>query len=299
MNEKVKPFSSVVIIGFGDIGQRVATIWREKGLNVRGLARSDDSKQQMQARQVEVIQADLAQPDTLRGLNLANSLVYYFAPPPRRGLSDPHVQHLLAAIDPDKLPARIVAISTSGVYGDCQGELVNEERPTHPQADRAHRRLDMEQQLRQWGKQHQVPVVILRVGGIYSCERLPLERIRKAIPLVHEHLAPRTNRIHADDLAQVCVAAALKGKPDNIYNVSDGCDSNMTEYFLTLADYFDLPRPPLVDWQQAQQSINPAMLSYLRESRRMDNSKMLSELEVTLKYPDLLSGIRNCKERSG
>lgn len=296
MNQKVKPCTSVVIIGYGDIGQRVAAIWQEKGLKVSGVARSIASQQTMQAHHVEAIMADLAKPESLQALNLNHRLVYYFAPPPRHGQTDTHMSNFLSTIETGKLPARIVAISTSGVYGDCQGAVVTEDRPPNPQVDRAHRRLDMEQQLRNWGNTNHVPVVILRVGGIYSCERLPLERIKKGFPLIQEHLAPRTNRIHADDLAQVCVAAALQGKADNIYNVSDGCESNMTEYFITLADIFDLPRPPLVDWSEAEQSISEGMLSYLKESRRMDNTKMMTELGVTLKYPDLLSGLKSCKK---
>ena len=295
MNHKVKPFSFVVIVGYGDIGQRLAAIWQEKGLNVSGLARSAVSQQAMQAQRVEPALADLSKPESLQNLNLADTLVYYFAPPPRHGQTDPHMANFLAAVEADKLPARIVAISTSGVYGDCQGDIVTEDRPTNPQVDRAHRRLNMEQQLRNWGTDNNVPVVILRVGGIYSCERLPLERIKKGIPLIHKHLSPKTNRIHADDLAQVCVAAALKGKADNIYNVSDGCESNMTEYFLTLADFFNLPRPPLVGWDEANEKIGEGMLSYLKESRRMDNTKMIEELGVTLKYPDLHSGLKPCK----
>lgn len=294
MNTKVKPFKSVVIVGFGDIGRRVAAIWQEKGLNVYGLARSDDSAKLMSDCGVKAIRADLAEPESLANLPLDNALVYYFAPPPRSGKTDPHVENLLAAIPSEQLPARIVAISTSGVYGDCQGAVVNEETPTNPQVDRAHRRLDMEQKLRTWGKEKNVPVIILRVGGIYSCERLPLQRIKKAIPLVHEQLAPKTNRIHADDLAQVCAAAADKGRADNVYNVSDGNESNMTEYFLTLADYFNLPRPPLVGWDEANEKIGEGMLSYLRESRRMDNTKMLNELGIQLKYPNLLAGLKEC-----
>jgi nucleoside-diphosphate-sugar epimerase len=188
-----------------------------------------------------------------------------------------------------------VAISTSGVYGDRRGALVNEDTPPHPQVDRARRRLDMERQLREWTDEHGVPLVILRVGGIYGPGRLPLQRIRDQVPVLQEALAPSTNRIHVDDLVQVCVAAAERGGAGRIYNVSDGQDSNMTEYFYTIADAFGLPRPPEVDWAQAERVMSPGMLSYLRESRRMDNRRMLEELGVTLAYPDLVEGLKNCR----
>ena len=92
--------------------------------------------------------------------------------------------------------------------------------------------------------------------------------------------------------ASSSVAAASVSKAFRIYNISDGTDSNMTEYFYTLADHFNLPRPPAVDWARAEQTMSEGMLSYLRESRRVDNSRMLDELGIQLRYPTLESGLR-------
>jgi nucleoside-diphosphate-sugar epimerase len=149
-----------------------------------------------------------------------------------------------------------------------------------------------------------VEIVILRVGGIYGPGRLPEKRIRNAVPVLRQELAPKTNRIHADDLARICFAAGKYGHDGEIYNVSDGCDTdgeiynvsdgcdtNMTEYFFQVAEHLGLPKPPTVDWEKAESTLSKGMLSYLRESRRIDNSKMLSELHINLKYPDLLSGL--------
>ncbi|MCK5386950.1 MAG: SDR family NAD(P)-dependent oxidoreductase, partial [Gammaproteobacteria bacterium] len=165
----------------------------------------------------------------------------------------------------------------------------------NPQVDRAKRRFHAEQQLLEFGTNNiSVAITILRVGGIYGPGRLPLQRLKDQIPMLHENLSPQTNRIHADDLAQVCVAAATEKADGEIYNVSDGTNSNMTEYFNTIADFCNLPRPPLVDWDEAEKTISKGMLSYLKESRRMDNSKMINELEITLKYPTLKEGLESC-----
>lgn len=192
-------------------------------------------------------------------------------------------------------PARVVAISTTGVYGDRGGEIVTEDEPPNPQVDRAHRRYDMECQLEKWCEQHATDLIILRVGGIYGPGRLPLGRIEQGVPILQAHLAPKTNRIHADDLADICIAAARVEQRYRVYNVSDGTDSNMSEYFLTLADYFGLPRPPQVDWEEAERVMSAGMLSYLRESRRVSNARMLKELGIILRYPDLKSGLESCK----
>ena len=99
MNTKVKPFSSVVIAGFGDIGRRVAAIWQEKGLIVHGLARSSDSDKAMTEMGIHPIIADLAELDSLANLPMQDALVYYFAPPPRSGKTDPHMANFLASIN--------------------------------------------------------------------------------------------------------------------------------------------------------------------------------------------------------
>lgn len=297
MNPATKDPEAIFIIGCGDIGERVALLWQAKAVPVRAMVRRPERARQLQAKGIQTVLADLDDPASLAALPQQQALVYYFAPPPARGSQDPRMQHWLEAISPQALPVRIVYISTSGVYGDRQGGFVDETTPPNPQVDRARRRYDAEQHLREWGREHAVPVVILRVGGIYGPGRLPVQRLKDRVPMVHEHLAPHTNRIHAEDLARICVAAAQRGTADTVYNVSDGSNSNMTEYFNTLADFLGLPRPPLVDWAEAQRSISPGMLSYLRESRRMDNRRMLEELGVSLLYPDLQTGLeQTCRD---
>jgi len=289
-------YPHVYIAGCGDIGTRVARRWQQQRVAVTGIVRSDASAQQLQAQGVPAHICNLGQTGCCLPPLHSGSLIYYFVPPPTTGQQDRHCLQFLSCLDQQtSAPSRIVAISTTGVYGDRSGELVTEEVPPNPQVDRARRRYDMERQLRTWCEQHTVDLIILRVGGIYGPGRLPLERIQKGIPILREDLAPKTNRIHAEDLADICVAAAKVDQRYRVYNVSDGTDSNMSEYFLTLAEYFGLPRPPQVDWAEAERVMSAGMLSYLRESRRVSNARMLQELEIQLKYPDLQSGLESCK----
>lgn len=292
----------IVIIGYGDIGSRVAHACRRENrdetIPVYGVARSEESIAQMQRDGVTPLQADLDRPESLSALRLESSLVFYFAPPPARGVTDPRMENFLASIDLHKPPVKVVYLSTSGVYGDRAGGWVTEESQPEPGSDRARRRLDAERQLLNFKQQHPIQLVILRVGGIYGPGRLPVRRIREGIPIIHEQLAPKTNRIHADDLATICLAAARHGRDNEIYNVSDGCDSNMTEYFFQVADFLDMPRPATIDWDEANRTLSQGMLSYLRESRRMDNSKLLKELNIKLKYPTLAQGLASIDKNS-
>ena len=290
----------VVIIGCGDIGRRVAKRWLAAGAQVNALARSAESAARLGALGITPVAGDLDRPDTLHGLGTAGALLYYFAPPPGSGAADTRMRAFLATRREANAPARIVYISTSGVYGDHAGALVDETTPPAPQSDRSRRRLDAEEQLRAWCDLHGVPLVVLRVGGIYGPGRLPIERIRAATPVLREDLAPTTNRIHSEDLANVCVAAGRPGAPDGVFNVADEHAGNMTEYFYAVADALGLPRPPAVGWDEAQNVLSKGMLSYLNESRRLDTRRLGEVLGVRLRYPDLASGLAaSVEEESG
>ncbi|HEY0720149.1 MAG TPA: SDR family oxidoreductase [Gammaproteobacteria bacterium] len=291
MQRTAKKFKTIFIAGCGDIGQRVARQWRLRGLPVRALARSQASAERLRAHGIEPVSGDLDLPESLGNFALNGEAIYYFAPPAEDGEVDLRVTTFVAALEKQALPEMIVYISTSGVYGDRHGAWVDEETSPHPQTARARRRLYVENTLRQWGKDHGVPVVILRVGGIYGPGRLPIERLRKGLPVLREAECGYTNRIHADDLARICVAAAEYGGADRIYNVSDGQNGTMTQYFKAVAARLGLPQPREISLGEAQQQLSPAMLSYLVESRRMRNTRMLAELAITLDYPDLASGL--------
>ena len=282
----------VFIIGCGDIGRRVARLEQVEGRGVVGLARSPLTASALAKNGIGVIAGDLDRPGSLTELPSRVSTLYYFAPPPSSGDDDPRLDNALDAVP--VLPARLVYISTSGVYGDCAGAWIDEAWPLNPRTARGKRRLAAELALGDWGRRTGVPIVILRVPGIYGPGRLPLERVRRQAAVIDPREAPYTNRIHADDLAAACFAAARLGQPGQAYNISDGHPTTMTDYFWRIADLHGLPRPPAVSLAEAREVLSPAMLSFLEESRRLVNRRMLDELGVKLRYPDLASGLTGC-----
>jgi nucleoside-diphosphate-sugar epimerase len=291
--------TDVLIIGCGDIGERVARLERSEGRSVAGLVRSQGSARRLRAAGIQPITADLDDPTSLNNFPIKDAVVYYFAPPPAAGVTDPRLEAFVASMTPFNLPKRIVLISTTGVYGDCRGEWVTEDRPPNPQVDRARRRLAAETTLQAWSKQSAVPIVILRVPGIYGPGYLPEKRLRAGEPVLREEESPYSNRIHADDLARICIAAARHVRPSLLYNVSDGHPTTMTDFFLRVADVLGIPRPPTVSMEEARRRLGEGMLSYLAESKRIDNRRMREELGVELMYPDLAAGLASCFKRCG
>lgn len=284
----------MLIVGCGDVGRRLAARARDRQEPVYCLVRRAESAAALRAAGLAALAVDLdAQAPPLHD-DWDQAQLYYLAPPPPAGSDDPRLKRLLAA-----LPARrrrIVYISTTGVYGDCGGDWVDETRPPNPQVDRARRRHAAERHLQAWRAAGHGEVVILRVAGIYGPDKLPLARLRQQVPMIGEDEAPWTNRIHIDDLVTVCEAAMQRGRDGAVYNVSDGRPGNMRDYFDRVADLHGLPRAPLISLAEARATLSPGMLSYLAESRRLDNRRMLDELGVTLRYPDLTSGLQACVE---
>ena len=281
------------IIGCGYVGRRVAALLRERGDPVTGIVRGEESAKAMAGLGIESLRLDLAH-DALDALRCAGERVFHFAPPPGTGTKDPAMARLLDSFARQGHPSRLVYISTTGVYGDCDGAWVDETWPPRPRAPRAVRRWDAERRLQRWSDDSGAELVILRVAGIYACDRLPLARIRDAQPVVSLEEAPWSNRIHIDDLVAVCLAAMERAPAGALYNVCDGNPSTMTDYFCRVADAAGLPRPPQIPLAEAPGQVSAGMLSYLRESRRLSNRRMRDELGIRLRYPTLDDGLDAC-----
>jgi nucleoside-diphosphate-sugar epimerase len=147
-----------------------------------------------------------------------------------------------------------------------------------------------------WANQNNCKYIILRVPGIYAKDRLPTARLEQGLAVVRESESAWTNRIHADDLSMICYQAMeqmRQGKiSGEILNVSDGNPSTMTSYFNSVANYAGLPRPPQISLKQAEKELSKGMMSYMKESRRISNEKMLEKLSIELKYPSLMDGLK-------
>jgi len=290
----MEPLSSIFIVGCGDIGRRVAVLAREKGCEIKALSRSPEKIELLNRSGIRTFSGDLDSTSTLIDLPIAGSTLFYFAPPPGGGVVDPRMGNFCNAVQPGREPEKVIYLSTTGVYGDCGDMPVTEETTPNPQTTRARRRLNAEAVISSWGRERGVPVVILRVTGIYGPGRLPRQHLMSGIPLLSEGEAPITNRIHADDLARVCLAAAEKGENGDIYNVSDGEHSTMTHYFNAVADLLGISRPVQICRDEAAKTMPPLLYSYFCENRRIDNRRMLEKLGIRLLFPTLAEGLKSC-----
>lgn len=285
---------SCLIVGCGYVGARLAR--REAGHRpLLALVRSGKSESSLQAAGIRTLRIDLDDaPKRAPQLQFAaaadRAAVVYLAPPPDSGATDPRLEAFLEQI-PGSTPAVFVYISTTGVYGDADGATVDERTPVAPANDRSRRRVAAESAARAWCAVRGVRCVVLRVPGIYGPHRLPLERLQRREPALREQDAGPGNRIHVDDLVAAIVAAIDHPRVQGIYNVTDGDQSSTTAFLQLTASAAGLPPPVLVSRAEARERIPAGMLSFLLESRRVDNRRMRDELGLLLQYPTLQSGI--------
>jgi len=281
----------LLIVGCGDVARR--TLPRLLGhYRVFALLRDPAQCAFWRAEGVRPILADLDRADSLQRIAGLADVVLHFAPPPERGTVDIRMRRLLAALSlGESRPRRLIYISTSGVYGDCAGARIDETHRLCPTTARARRRVDAERQLRRFGRQSGVRVSILRAPGIYAADRLPLDRLQKGVPALCAEDDVFTNHIDADDLAMLTGAALRYGRANRCYNATDDDEMKMGDYFDLVADRFGLPRAPRISRSEAQTLMSPVQLSFMSESRRLDNRRIKNELRARLRYPHVADGV--------
>ena len=283
----------VLIVGHGDVGARVARLLAPR-VRVLALTREAARAPALRAPGVQPLVGDLDAAASLRRLAGLATHVVHLAPPPAVGEGDPRTQALLRALARRSAPVALVYGSTSGVYGDCAGALVDENRALRPQTARARRRVAAESQVRAFGRALGVRASVLRIPGIYAPDRVggtPRERLLRGTPVLAPEDDVFTNHIHADDLARACVAALWRGKPQRVVHASDDSQLRMGDYFDLAADLYGLPRPPRTSRAEAQAQLPPALLSFMSESRRLDNRRLKRELLLRLRHATPATGL--------
>ena len=290
----------VLIVGCGDVGLRAAGQLgapHKPRVRLLALTSSPERVPLLRACGLTPLVGDLDQRSSLRRLSGLAQRVLHLAPPPgdARGVvsHDPRTRELLRALRLRTPPQALVYASTTGVYGDCRGQRVRESRPVQPHTARARRRVDAEQWVRLLGRSG-VRCSILRVPGIYAQDReggTPRERLLKGTPVLQAQDDVFTNHIHANDLARACVLALWRGRAQRTVNVCDDTDMKMGDYFDLAADLMGLPRPPRIARSAAGDALPLMLLSFMSESRRLDNTRMKKELRLKLQVPHVRQGL--------
>ena len=280
----------LLVVGGGDVGTLFLPLLRDR-FRVFAMTSQPGRVPELRAAGATPVVANLDQPDSLQRLKGLADIVVHLAPPPSDCNRDRRTRNLTAILPRH---GKVVYVSTTGVYGDCGGAQFDETRPVAPKNARAVRRVDAERVLRRWAVAASARLAILRVPGIYAADRLPVQRLRQGTPALQPDDDPYTNHIHADDLAKIIALAIFRAAPQRVYHTVDDSAMKMGDYFDAVADAFGLPHPPRLPREELVAQVSPMLLSFMSESRRLQNDRMKRELGVRLAWPtvaDLLASM--------
>lgn len=278
---------SRLVIGCGYLGRRVADAWVAAGERVFALTRSEQHAAEFRAAGIEPVLGDVTQPETLSALPQAATVLYAVGFDRNAGPSmrDVYVGGLRNVLDRVATSARrFLYVSSTSVYGQSQGEWVDEESPCEPTRPNGVICRQAEQLVQQAFPpgDNERGANVLRLAGLYGPGRL-LRRI--AAVRSGERLTGNPdailNLIHVDDAVRVILACEAAGKPGRTYLVSDDCPLTRRDYYATLAELLDAPEP----------MFEPAGDAGL--NKRCRNDRIKRELGVALRYPTARNGLHH------
>src|SRR6185437_12770964 len=181
-------------------------------------------------------------------------------------------------------------LSTVGVYGDWQGNWVDEDSPTRPISERSLRRLQAEHAWSRFGCDTARRVEIFRLAGIYGPGRSVIDNLRSGTARRIAKPGQVFNRIHVDDIARTLAAAIDSPASHGIYNVSDDEPAASEDVVAYASELLRVPMPALISFERA--GLAGMAATFWGENKRVSNARIRRDLNVGLLYPTYREGLR-------
>lgn len=280
------PAGQLFCFGLGFSSQALAKRLLPQGWDVAGTVRGE--QEDSRAKNISVCPFDGSRSTTeiSEAISRATHLLITIPPQPS---GDVVLENFAEEISRARNLQWIGYISSTGVYGDTQGEWVDESSPLLASTDRNRQRIEVESAWLKIGKDHGLPVMIFRCVGIYGPGRNLLISVRQGRARRIDKPGLVFFRIHSEDLAQTLEASMKKPQPGEIYNVSDDFPSPPAEAVEYACSLLGVEPPPLVPFEEAD--LSPTARGFYITNKRVSNKKIKQELGVTLRYPDYRSGL--------
>ncbi|MCP5516074.1 MAG: SDR family oxidoreductase [Verrucomicrobiales bacterium] len=288
----------VLIIGCGYVGKQVGASLVAAGQEVFGVRRRSEAAAELAPLGIQPVIADLTRSEELKGLPAGCDGVVLCAASSGGGLDDyrrvyvdgtRNVLHWLASHPPRKL----VYTGSTGVYGQQNGEEVDEESPTEPDAPTAQILVETERMLREAAASGRVPAVMLRLAGIYGPGRgYWLKQFLAGEARLEGDGSRVLNMIHRDDVARSVATALDRAEPGTVWNVVDDEPVTQLAVFQWLAARLHAPLPPTAEGPSAGGKRRPG-------SKRVQNRRLRQGLGVELAYPTFREGFEAELRRLG
>ncbi|KAL5072060.1 hypothetical protein RYX36_022947 [Vicia faba] len=295
-----KSENRMFILGMGFVGQTLAHKLQNQGWVVSGTCTTLVKKKKLEDMGFHVHLFDANHPDLSILQLLRNYTHFLVSIPPVVGIGDPMLQHeeLIRSSLVSGGLQWLCYLSSTSVYGDCDGELVDEDYPTNPENELAKLRLSSEQGWSNLAHHLKLSPLLFRLGGIYGPGRSAVDTLIKQKPLSEGQKRRKhrkyTSRIHVDDICQALMATIdAPSSPRVIYNIVDDDPAPREEVFEYARKLLEKKWPGLNLQPLEQKEWSIVKSRNERGEKRVSNALMKKELGVQLLYPDYRSGLKS------
>lgn len=276
--------------GLGYSASALARRLSQEGWQISGTCRSTERCNQLRALGYTMHLFDRDRPlnEPAKALHGVTDVVSS-VPPDSAGdpVLDQHADALLAA---NRL-RWVGYLSTTGVYGDTDGKIVDETSPLRPTSARSQRRAAAERQWLKYCGEHGLPSHLFRLAGIYGPGRSALDSVRQGTMRCVLKPGHLFSRIHVDDIAAIVRASMARPKPRSIYNVCDDQPAEQSEVVAYACTLLGVEPPPSIRYETAIEQMSPMARSFWQDNRRVTNAKMKRDLAIRLQFPDYRAGL--------
>lgn len=278
---------SKLVFGSGYLGERVAQYWLAAGEEVYVVTRSPERAQRWQAVGFRPLVADVTEPATLRGLPAVETVLFAVgfdrsAGKPIHSVYVDGLANALAACVHGQ--PHWIYISSTGVYGQVEGQWVDEDSPCQPTREGGIACLAAEQLL--LGSEAAPRATVLRLAGIYGPGRIPRVADIKAGQPIAAPSDGYVNLIHVKDAAQIVVNAAACQPHQRLYVVSDGHPVLRRDYYAELARLVGAPPPQFAPPDAAAHATQRA-----GSDKRVRPDRLYQDMPMQLQYPSYREGL--------
>jgi len=182
----------------------------------------------------------------------------------------------------------ITYLSATSVYGNHNGDWVNENSKTRPTSTKGIDRLNAEKTWLDMAEKKNLPLQILRLSGIYSNQNNILTRLKTGSAKIIDKKNQFFSRIHVEDIANILFKSLQKFKSKEIYNVSDDKPTSSEELILHGSKLLNIEKPKVVDLSTIESKV---VKNFYKDSKKVNNKKMKEFFNYKLKYPTYVEGL--------
>ena len=182
----------------------------------------------------------------------------------------------------------ITYLSATSVYGDHNGEWVDENSETKPTSPNGIERLKVEKEWMQLARKFDLPFQIFRLSGIYSNQYNILKRLKSGEAKIINKKNQFFSRIHVEDIANVLFSSLNNFKKKEIYNISDNLPASAEEVAMYGVKLLGIDKPKTIEINEIESEM---LKNFYKDSKKVDNKKMKEFFNHKLKYPTYVEGL--------